>query len=77
MQDDIAPLGDFPGQLLRALRQGLYFGVQTRIPYAITAIVRPYLFGGKVRPLAGSIKFFADQALQHGWVTSLRHHMTD
>lgn len=57
-----------PGQLLRAVRQGFFFGVETRVPYAITNILRPLLFGKPSRPLYGSLKWAADQTLQHGWI---------
>ena len=56
------------GELIRAVRQGIYFGVETRIPFALTGLVRPYLFGKQARPLLSSIQFFADQTLRHGWV---------
>ena len=57
-----------PGQLLRALRQGLFFGVETRVPYALTSVLRPLLFAKPSRPLWGSVKWAADQTLQHGWI---------
>eukprot|EP00656_Telonema_subtile_P034609 TRINITY_DN38677_c0_g1_i1.p1 TRINITY_DN38677_c0_g1~~TRINITY_DN38677_c0_g1_i1.p1 ORF type:complete len:194 (+),score=38.08 TRINITY_DN38677_c0_g1_i1:96-677(+) len=56
------------GEIVRAVRQGIYFGVETRIPYAITGVLRPYLFNKKSRPLLDSLKFFADSTLKHGWV---------
>ena len=56
------------GQLLRAMRQGFYFGVETRIPYSLTTMVRPLLFNNKSRPLKSQIKWAADQTLQHGWI---------
>ena len=56
------------GQLVRAVRQGFFFGVETRVPYAITNILRPFLFGKPSRPLYGSLKWAADQTLQHGWI---------
>ena len=33
----------FVAELLRALRQGIYFGVETRIPYAVTSVLRSVL----------------------------------
>lgn len=56
------------GQLVRAVRQGLFFGVETRVPYAITSVLRPVLFAKPSRPLLGSLKWAADQTLQHGWI---------
>merc|ERR1712166_336708 len=58
----------FHGDILRALRQGIYFGVETRVPYAITGIIRPYLFGKQPRPLITTLKFYAEQGLKHGWI---------
>lgn len=58
----------FVGQLLRAMRQGFYFGVETRIPYSLTTMIRPILFNKKSRPLRSQIKWAADQTLQHGWI---------
>lgn len=59
---------DLPGQLLRSLRQGMFFGIETRVPYAITSIIRPYLFGQQTRPLLSSFKFFSEQTFSHGWI---------
>ena len=58
----------FISQLLRALRQGFYFGVETRIPYSLTTMIRPLLFNKKSRPMKSQIKWAADQTLQHGWI---------
>ena len=58
----------FAMQLLRAVRQGIYFGVETRIPYAVTAIARPFLFNQPSRPLRASLRHFAQQTLDHGWI---------
>jgi hypothetical protein len=65
---DILEMEGFAGELLRSIRQGIYFGVETRIPYAITSVLRPYLFNKPSRPLLGSLQFFTEQSLQHGWV---------
>lgn len=54
--------------VLVAIRQGIFFGVETRIPYAITSVLRPILFNKKSRPLGKSIKFFSEQAIAHGWI---------
>lgn len=51
-----------------ALRQGIFFGVETRVPYAITSILRPILFNKPGRPIQKSIQFFSAQALAHGWI---------
>jgi hypothetical protein len=58
----------FVSQLLRALRQGFYFGVETRIPYSLTTMIRPLLFNKKSRPIRSQIKWAADQTLQHGYI---------
>ena len=58
----------FVGQLLRAMRQGFYFGVETRIPYSLTTMIRPILFNKTSRSLRLQIKWAADQTLQHGWI---------
>lgn len=54
--------------VLVSLRQGVFFGIETRIPYAVTSILRPILFNKPSRPLAGQLKFFAEQIIAHGWV---------
>ena len=59
---------EFAMQLLRAVRQGIYFGVETRVPYAVTAIARPVLFNKPSRPLRASLRHFAKQTLDHGWI---------
>jgi len=59
---------DFPSQLLRSVRQGMYFGIETRIPYAVTSIIRPMLFNKPSRPIFQSLKFYGDQTLKHGWI---------
>lgn len=59
---------DLLNTVLVSLRQGMFFGVEARIPYAITSIIRPILFNKPSRPLAQQIKFFAEQTLEHGWV---------
>ena len=59
---------DFALNLVRAVRQGLFFGAETRIPYAVTSLIRPYLFGKQPRPLRESVKFYAQQTLEHGWI---------
>lgn len=56
------------GELLRALRQGFFFGLETRVPYAVAGILRPHLFGKEVRPWKAQLAFFAEQTLQHGWI---------
>ena len=56
------------GELIRALRQGIFFGIETRIPYAITSWIRPALFGKPTRPLLASCQFFGEQTLKHGWL---------
>lgn len=56
------------GQLLRAVRQGFYFGIETRVPYAIVNLVRPKMFNKKSRPILGQIKYYADQVFVHGWI---------
>jgi len=54
------------GQLLRAVRQGFYFGIETRVPYAIVNLLRPKMFNKKSRPILGQIKFYAEQVFAHG-----------
>jgi hypothetical protein len=56
------------GQLIRAMRQGFYFGVETRIPYSLTTMIRPLLFNKISRPFKSQIKWAADQTIQHGWI---------
>jgi hypothetical protein len=56
------------GQLIRAMRQGFFFGVETRIPYSITSMIRPLLFNNTSLPLKSQIQWAADQTLQHGWI---------
>jgi hypothetical protein len=56
------------GELIRALRQGFFFGLETRVPYAVAGILRPSLFGKESRPFKGQLAFFAQQTLQHGWI---------
>ena len=63
-----AEASDFALQLLGAVRQGIYFGVETRVPYALTSIMRPYLFAKPARPLRTSLRHFAQQTLHHGWI---------
>jgi hypothetical protein len=55
-------------QLVRAFRQGIFFGVETRVPYAIVSILRPYLFNKPARPLLKSLKFYSEQTVQHGYI---------
>jgi|TARA_B110000208_G_scaffold59747_1_gene77925 hypothetical protein len=70
MDSFLAPLemDNLAGELIRALRQGIYFGIETRIPYAITSWIRPLLFGKPTRPLLASCQFFGEQTLKHGWL---------
>jgi len=56
------------GELLRSLRQGLYFGLETRLPYAVAGILRPMMFGKESRGIQGQLAFFGQQALAHGWI---------
>eukprot|EP00811_Abedinium_folium_P003052 NODE_12809_length_1202_cov_7.526512.p1 GENE.NODE_12809_length_1202_cov_7.526512~~NODE_12809_length_1202_cov_7.526512.p1 ORF type:complete len:256 (+),score=83.76 NODE_12809_length_1202_cov_7.526512:116-883(+) len=57
---------NFLGELIRAVRQGIYFGVETRVPYAITQTIRPYLFKKSPRPLANSLQNAGKQCILHG-----------
>ena len=54
--------------VLVSLRQGMFFGVEARIPYAVTSILRPILFNKPSRPLSQQFKYAAEQTLEHGWV---------
>lgn len=56
------------GELIRALRQGLYFGIETRVPYAITNAIRPTLFQKPSRPLFQQLVYYGNETLEHGWI---------
>jgi hypothetical protein len=58
----------FVAQLLRGVRQGFYFGIETRVPYAVTGLLRPMLFGKPSRPIGEQLKFYSEQVFQHGWI---------
>lgn len=62
------PLSDLVNLVLVSLRQGIFFGVETRIPYAVTSILRPILFNKPGRPIKKQLTYFAEQTLQHGWI---------
>ena len=69
-----APLmeGDhFIGELIRGLREGLYFGVATRVPYMVTSLFREYLFRDPTstpRSLSSNLTFLIPQVWDHGWI---------
>jgi hypothetical protein len=65
---DSPSVAEFGMQLVRAFRQGIFFGVETRVPYAIVSILRPYLFNKPARPLLKSLKFYSQQTIQHGYI---------
>ena len=54
------------GELVRAVREGLFFGVATRLPYAIVGLIRSLFFPDPVRP-ARSIQSTLRFALPQVW----------
>lgn len=67
---DLIDMEGEAGNLIRALRQGIYFGLETRVPYAVANVLRPYMFGksNPNRPWFGQLKFYAEQSISHGWI---------
>eukprot|EP00040_Diaphanoeca_grandis_P013063 m.66072 g.66072 ORF g.66072 m.66072 type:complete len:232 (+) comp23640_c0_seq1:194-889(+) len=65
---DVAEAENFLGELIRAVRQGLYFGLETRLPHMLVSILRPRLFNKPARPILSDIKFGSQQAMQHGYI---------
>jgi hypothetical protein len=59
------------GELLRGLREGIFFGVATRVPYMITSLFREYLFmdaTSQPRSLSSNLTFLIPQVWDHGWI---------
>ena len=46
----------------------MYFGLETRMPYAVANTLRPMMFNKPSRPWFGQLQFYGQQALTHGWV---------
>jgi hypothetical protein len=59
------------GELIRGAREGLFFGVATRLPYAIVGLIRSLFFPDPVRParsIQATLRFALPQVWDHGWI---------
>ena len=59
------------GELIRALREGLFFGVATRLPYAVVGLMRSLFFpdpNRRARSVQEMLRFSLPQVWDHGWI---------
>ena len=59
------------GELVRALREGLFFGVATRLPYAVVGLMRSLFFpdpNRRARSVQEMLRFSLPQVWDHGWI---------